>query len=380
MRGKVLSYIIFLRRKSMNLKKGKISEQELVEKYGSDAQKKSYEIQGRLISKNKATLLKKLSRYCTIKDLGQREYRITKVYDYPLPANWTKMNKSLYQYIIPLILYSLINGHDKNNKINITVGKWAREIKMVNPNYNLIKYNPEDSSKETQIALQTINEFYDKADYMINWYITNALDYLKSAGLIIWREANRVNVEVSDGVTNIDQDGNIKVNIKTENHQASEDEMEYYAECINIADKECGIENAKERYYSHKSQQFNEVLKRELYKRKIKNIYKTYEAYYINLDKCNGLLNHFEKNDYSTLISKLNRDFSQMIMENADKRFESNARKYLYTDKNEYKSDFSSLCDITINNNAKYLGSKIAMKKKEDEYNVQVTHTTCVKD
>lgn len=358
----------------MELKKGKITEAELVAQYGSDTQKKSYAANGKLLTKNKHTLLSKLSRYCTIKDLGQREYRITQVYDYPLPSNWAKMNKSLYQYIIPLILNSLINGHDQNNKINITVGKWAREINMVNRNYNLIKYNPNDGSAETKIALDTINEFYDKADYMINWYITNALDYLKSAGLIIWRESNRVSVEVSDESAIIDQDGNVRVNINIDNHQASEDEMEYYAECIDVADKECGIENAKERYYSHKSKKFNEILKRELYKRKIKSIYKTYEAYYINLDKCKGLLNHFGKVNYQTLINKFNRDFSQMIIENADKRFENNAKKYLYTDKNEYRSDFSSLCDITINNKTDYLGGKISEKQKDDEYSLQITH------
>lgn len=359
----------------MELKKGKITEAELVAQYGSDTQKKSYAANGKLLTKNKRTLLTKLSRYCTIKDLGQREYRITQVYDYPLPSNWAKMNKSLYQYIIPLILNSLINGHDQNNKINITVGKWAREINMVNRNYNLIKYNPNDGSAETKIALDTINEFYDKADYMINWYITNALDYLKSAGLIIWRESNRVSVEVSDESATIDQNGNVRVNINIDNHQASEDEMEYYAECIDVADKECDIENAKERYYSHKSKKFNEILKQELYKRKIKSIYKTYEAYYINLDKCKGLLNHFGKVNYQTLINKFNRDFSQMIIENADKRFENNAKKYLYRDKSEYKSCFSSLCDITINNKADYLGGKISEKQKDDEYSLQITHT-----
>lgn len=364
----------------MELKNGKITEKELVTKYGSAAQKESYNSYGKLISKNKRTLLSKLSRYCTVKDLGNHEYKITKIYDYPLPANWNKMNKSLYQYIIPLVLNCLVNGHDKNNKIDITVGKWAREIKMVNRNYNLIKYNTAEGSCETDIALNTINEFYDKADSMINWYITNALDYLKAAGLIIWREVNRVSVEVSDEMVVIDQDGTVKVNINLENHQATEEEMEYYAECIDIADRECGIECSKERYYSGKAKKFNEILKRELYRRKIKSIYKTYEAYYINLDKCNGLLNHFGKINYQTLINKFNKEFSQMIIENADKRFENNAKKYLYTNKSEYKSCFSSLCDITINNKAQYLGGKISEKKKDDNYNLQITHATRVKE
>ena len=224
-----------------HIKKGKITEKKLVELYGSDSQKKSYEDNGRFVSNYKKTLLTKMSRYCNIEELGNRMYKITKVYDYPLPANFNKMNKSLYQYIVPLLLTNLINGHDENNKIDITVGKWAREINMVNRNYNLVKYNREDASKETQYSINTINEFYDKADDMIEWYITNALDYLKSAGLVIWREVYRVKEEISSGENTIDENGNVHVDISIDNHQASEDEMTYYSKCVSIADKAAKI-------------------------------------------------------------------------------------------------------------------------------------------
>ena len=233
------------------IKKGKLSELKLVELYGTDTHKKSYLENGHFVGANKKPLLNKVSRYCNIEDLGNRTYRITNVYKYPLPANFNKMNQSLYQYIVPLLLTNLINGHDEHNKIDITVGKWAREINMVNRNYNLVKYNREDASRETQYSINTINEFYDKADDMIDWYITNALDYLKSAGLIIWREVHRVNEEVSSGENIIDENGNINVDISIDSHQASEEEMEYYSQCIAIADKVAQIENASERYYSN---------------------------------------------------------------------------------------------------------------------------------
>ena len=356
------------------IKKGKLTEKELVMMYGSDAQKKSYEENGCFRGTYKNALLKKVSRYCDIKDLGNRTYKISKVYDYPLPANFNKMNKSLYKYIVPLILNSLINGHDKNNSIEITVGKWAREINMVNHNYNLVKYNREDTSKETQIRLDTINEFYDKADHMINYYISNALDYLKSAGLIIWREVNRVNIEESDEKSVIDQNGNIEVNINITSHQATKEEMEYYSQCVAIADKEANIENAGERYYSQKSTHFKDVLKRELYKRKIKCIYSTYEAYYVHLDKCQALLSQFGNINSKKLMNNFNKEFSNMIIQNAGERFEKNASKYLYNDKHEYQLEFGSICEITIDNKTEYLGGRIREKDNYDDYNLQITH------
>lgn len=356
------------------IKKGRISEKKLVELYGSDAQKKSYKENGRFVSNYKKTLLTKLSRYCDIEDLGNRKYKIINVYDYPLPANFNKMTKSLYQYIVPLLLTNLINGHDENNKIDITVGKWAREINMVNKNYNLVKYNKEDTSKETQCSLDTINEFYDKADDMIEWYITNALDYLKSAGLIIWREVYRVSEEISSGETVIDEHGNIHVDISIESHQASEDEMNYYSHCVSIADKAAKIENAGERYYSKKAKLFGEVLKRELYKKKIKCVFKTYEAYYVNLDKCNFVLAQFGKFQADNLIGEFNKEFTNMLIENAGKRFDKHPHKYItYSEKDDYTLCFQNLCEITIDKNTEYLGNRIKEKTIDDDYTLKIT-------
>lgn len=358
----------------LNIKKGKITEKKLVDLYGSDAQKKSYKEYGRFIGNYKKTLLTKMSRYCNIEDLGGRTYRIKKVYDYPLPSNFNKMTKSLYQYIVPLLLTNLINGHDENNKIDITVGKWAREINMVNKNYNLVKYNREDTSKETQCSLDTINEFYDKADDMIEWYITNALDYLKSAGLVIWREVYRVNEEISSGKNIIDENGNIHVDISIDSHQASEDEMNYYSHCVSIADKAAKIENAGERYYSKKSKLFGEVLKKELYKKKIKCVFKTYEAYYVDLDKCNFILKQFGKFKMNNLISEFNKEFTDLLVGNAEKRFDKNPDKYFsYAEKDDYSLCFQNLCEITIDKNTEYLGNRIREKTINDDYTLKIT-------
>ena len=354
-----------------SIKTGFITEAKLVELYGSPAQKKSYKEKGHFVSSYKSNLLKKVSKYCKIEETNEKKdgtnlYNITQVYNVPLPSNFDKMNKSLYQYIVPLILNSLINGHDKNNSIEITVGKWAREINMVNQNYNLVKFNREDTSTETQIQLDTINEFYDKADHAINYYISNALDYLKSAGLIIWREVNR-----------IDHDGKVSLNINLTTHQASKEEMDYYSQCIAIADKEAKIDSAGERYYSKKAPIFQNALKRELYKRKIKFVYSTYEAYYVHLDRCQALLDHFEGFNAKKFLDKFNQEFSDMLIENAGNRFDKNTKatlRSLYKNRGEYELAFGSLCDITINNETEYLGKRIQKKTNDDNYTLQITH------
>ena len=355
----------------MVVKQGKIKEIDLVNKYASPAVKESYIKNGKLLTKNKRTLLEKMSRYCKIVDLGKREYEITEVYPYILPANFKKMNTSLYQYIVPLLLEKIINGHDQNRKIDITLGKWAREINMVNQNYNLCKYNKEETSRAIKYELDTINEFYNKSDDMIEYYIMNALDYLKSAGLIIWRDVYKITSEVSDEMVEIDSNGVVHANIKLETREASKEDMDFYAACIKVADEDANITNASERYYSKKSQRFNEALKNELYKRKIKLVYKSYEAYYIDLDKCSFVLNQFPHQ--SNIIKKFNDAFTEMIIGNAQKRFDKSPRKYtIYESKDDYSLCFKGLCEMTINNETEYLGKRINKRKVEDGYTLQI--------
>lgn len=362
-----------------NIKTGKYTEKELVELFGSDSQKKSYEENRRFVSKYKTSMFKKINKYCNVKELekenGRYTYEITEVYKYPLPASLPKMQKSLYKYICPLILNYLIdNEYNEDRKIDITIGKWSREINMVNRNYNLIKYNKEDTAKETQYPIDLIYEFIDKTDDMLDHYITTALDYLKSAGLIIWREVYRINVEVSDtdSIT-IDENGKVSLPLHIESHQASKEEMQYYSKCIGIADKAANINNATERYYSKKSNKFNEVLKKELYKRKIKCVYKTYEAYYVNLEKCEFILNQFSQTERKKLIKEFNEEFTNMILENASKRFNKFPGKYLYCNgEDDYMLRQEGMCEMTIANETEYLGNRIRRSELNDKYNLQI--------
>ena len=66
------------------IKTGKITEKQLVELFGSEAQKKSYEVYGRFVSKYKTSIFKKINKYCKIKELDKDE----KIgYDLLIPFN-----------------------------------------------------------------------------------------------------------------------------------------------------------------------------------------------------------------------------------------------------------------------------------------------------
>ena len=179
------------------IKNGIFSELQLVNLYGTDKQKKSYCTNGRFIGGYKKEFLKKLSLYCDITDLGKRTYEI-KLREEELPFNIKKMNSSLYQYLVPLVLQYLLEGYSKNNILKTTFVKWAVNLKVINPNYNLVRYNLREASHLFSCEVDLLLDFFIRSDKIINYYFKKALDYLNDSGYIAITEKEKVLKEEID--------------------------------------------------------------------------------------------------------------------------------------------------------------------------------------
>lgn len=370
-----------------DLKIGIIKESKLVDLFGTDAQKKNFFEKGKIIGKYKIALFKQVNKYCDIQKINKRNskenlYKITKVYNEPLPMNYDKMQKSLYKYTIPLILNTLLcNQCDSNHAIGISINQWSKKIGMINHNYNRLKYNVKCKKSNNDIGrkipIDVINEFYNKTDNMISHYLTNSLDYLKTAEIITWKEVYKVVIEEPDEISTIDDNKNVVININLHTRSATKEDTDFLFQCIAIADQKVQIKNPSERYYSKKAQQFQTILEKELYRKRIKRIYYTYEAAYTDSNKCNELLSHFDNANSSQIIKEFNKTFSDMIVKNAGDRFDKDPTKYLKVAKSqtEYQSYFETLCETTVDYSAKCLGKKNREQDNDDDYNLIITHT-----
>lgn len=332
-----------------NLKGRVVSEKRLIEIFGTPTIMNNYKKNGHFIHNDKYRLMDKVKRFCKVVEKDNKQYYISDFYDNPRPSNFDKMNKDLYQYICPLILDALVNGKeaDEKRKCTLTVGLWAREIQMVNYNYDIIKNaGIKKIEKEFDICCNTYYDFYNRCDEAIDYYIIQALKYLHSAGLIIWRDV----YFIQPVTPTIEKDGDVYEKIeKPKVRQATEDDMKFYAKCIEIADEKANITNAKERYYSTKASHFRDVLIKELNKGGILYIFKSYEAYYVNRDRCKTVLNMFDVND--NILDNFNAAFIDKLSTNADTR--KSQPKFQSND--NYIDEFLSLCDMTINNKTENL-------------------------
>ena len=76
----------------------------------------------------------------------------------------------------------------------------------------------------------------------------------------------------------------------------------------------------------------------------------------------------------NNLISEFNKEFTDLLVGNAEKRFDKNTDKYFsYAEKDDYSLCFQNLCEITIDKNTEYLGNRIREKTINDDYTLKIT-------
>lgn len=88
-----------------------LTEQEFVERFGTEKQKEYYAEYGTLQHSYKQKLIKRAEKYCVVKQLKNGKYSLTKQKQVPLNPDYIKSATGLYQYTCPLILDYILNSN-----------------------------------------------------------------------------------------------------------------------------------------------------------------------------------------------------------------------------------------------------------------------------
>jgi hypothetical protein len=335
-----------------------ISERTLIEMFATEKQKNKYSEKGYFTGTQKQNILYKAGAMCKIEDLGSRQYRIDKVYKYPVPKNFSKMNSGMHKYLIPLILIKLIGRkiydeiYDKEN-MTFTLMKWYRMVDMINDNYIAMKNNITYSSERFGIDENIMYDFFNTTDDSLIYYFKKSLQYLKEADLFNYQEINWICIR---GAESKEEGGIAKLNIKNIHRRATQEEMETIRKCEQKASKDAGITIESEKFFSEKSKKYLSIYNEELKKSNILFCYKAYEIYSTDKDieRCYNLLKNFEveTQQEQELMIKVNEMFQNNIMINANDRINKrNENSNYILGKPEIKrllGKYSSLVGMTI--------------------------------
>lgn len=345
----------------LSVKKGVITESKLVDLFATGKVKQKYQSSNNMFtSSNKASVLKQASRYCEILDLGNRKYRIAKVYKYPVPKNFSQMNSGLHQYLTPLILINLVaSGIYQVKNLTFTTNKWYRMVDMINANYAKVKLNFDYASEKLNVGKNVLYDFYNATDDALMYYFKKSLEHLKAANLFNFQEINWVYVRSVDVKHN--EYGKQCINIRPEHRRATAVEMVYIRKCEELARKHAGIlpDDESAKYYGPKSKKFLTKLKELLLEQNILFCYKAYEIYSTDFDiqRCHQLLESFEINEKSELIELTNGIFQKNLRANAKLRIANNPEKrgligrdglISQEDAEKFLKDFSAIINLTL--------------------------------
>lgn len=348
-------------KKPIKFRRGLVSEDKLVSMLCTEKQYLDYCKKGRFTSgTTKNTFLTKISQYCEYEyDKENKMFQITNIFDCPKSSSLVKMQAGIYRYMAPIILHAMIYKCDKNNKITIPTSGFARMIYMINENYNVVKYNQSETSTDLEMEINTISDFLQRTDGAISYYISQCLKYLQSDNYII-SNRNHIICTISEEFTS--SDSNITKRIVEDVHVASDEEMDMYRDCHDIASKRAKIKKLNECYFGKKSLLYQKVLKQEFKRKNIKYVCNGYDLYCVNKNRAKILLSEFEERSMEENALLLSMEFKNMLITNAEKRVSELDEEDLF-----YCPAFEKLSDITIIKGVEDIKPKLTSLKSAEE-------------
>jgi len=137
-----------------------------------------------------------------------------------------------------------------------------------------------------------------------------------------------------------------------------------------------------QRYFGAKSTIYKEVLKNELSKRNIKYTYDAYAVFMVDEKRCIDFLTMFGISDFDCLEHEFTNFLKDLVMKNCDKRLDGKFERFIEEYHDDVKSiielqmkhkkeqnDYDILSEMTILNDAEYIGSEI--RKYRDDSNAE---------
>ena len=345
----------------IKLRKGTYLEQTLVKKLCTEKQYSNYCNKNTFNGgKDKSGFLDKLSQYCDYEyDPEEKKYTILSVHDIPKTIYESRLHKGIYQFLAPLILHEIVNNHDHNNKATVTALDLALKIKMINPNYNHLKFDQEAASTDMEIPIYILAEYFNKADNRIDDYMRRCIKYLLSFNCIIGNEVHII--ETSERQTVLDGD-TVLITKRKNRHRADDEEMKLYSRLVDRASKFAGIHTHQEKWYGKKAKKYQKKLDELLQQHGIEYVCRGFELWYVDMKKCKKLLDEFSDISLNERTFALGEVFKVLMDENSKKQA---AQRGL---DNTYIEHFQNLSSITVLKDAENVRPKLKSAKTNQEH------------
>lgn len=343
----------------INLIIGNINNEQLVNYFGSNKNIETYNRIKKISTGTKKSLLNKAKLKCDIEDLGGGVYNIKEIYKKEIPKSlFILQEDEVYSTIAPIIIDKLIESKNNNeNVLNISLISYYGLMRILNKeNYNNIRYNKSEVSKNFDLDLKNMEHFYKIANEKLRYYLEECLDLLKKSNMIFWQKVRAVKVRNVELFNTYEK---VKTSITSEYRRATQEEIRFIEDCKTEVCAEFGIGNRNLipfNFYANKK--YHELLIKE----NIIYDYSLYEVYYTDINNSidfMSLFRNFKIMDYS-------KKFSNFIISNIKNSYEDRNKN---TDLIKMELDYLFLSNKTLKYESEVLDINTMKVQTYGEYN-----------
>lgn len=313
-----------------------------MDKICSDAQRRSYHKKEKFASgKHQSMFLDALARYCDYEyDPAHKRYTVLDVYKIPKTLYDSKIHKGIYQYLAPLILYEVLYGDShRDRQAVITSADLARTVKLINGNYNNLKFNQAAAHRDMDLNLNILSEYFNKADNRIDEYVRRCIGYLAAMNCVIYNETHMIGIMPKTAEI---ENGHIIV-APGEIRKATDEEMTLYSRLVEKASRRAKINSDSEKWYGKKSVRYNHELIRLLRENGILFVCRAFTLWRVDEEQCKNILQSFNDKPLDQRRQEIGAVFKLIMDSNAEKRLEKNQALG-----ENYIEQFKRLSDITL--------------------------------
>lgn len=328
-----------------------INNAELVEMFGNQKNKESYNRTKKVDSRTKQTLLKRAKMvYWDVKDLGRGKYQIGEKREIEKKKEFDQIDKTINKYLAPLIVNQLIEyrHNDKITSLDISLVPYFEILNAISKNFNKVRHNKKAycNIEDNDVAYDILTEFVDKIKSKIRSNLEYSLNKLQSSGILKWQKVEHI-VKKQSHWEYDERLEKMKLILSEINLRATKEETALHEKIDEEIRERLEIQNKKQAYYGKKSKEYNNLKRKEYAKYGWCYFYNAYEVYLVDSRLAEAYIKNISIFDKESYSKKYKNNLISDIMFNIYKKIED-IEDNQSEDFKKLES-FNKMCDELIN-------------------------------
>lgn len=290
-----------------------------------------------------------------------------------------KMNKNIYQYIIPIFLGKILQaskGSADTPIVHATKHSLYTMVECANRNYIAYASNLGTKkllSKLLNIPHDTVARYFSKFEFLCSHAMKSMLRYLESCDCLCSQKVYKGSVNNVSFAKN-SKTGNKQIFVRMDMRETlTKDEADAYHQLLSRLDKEFHIKDDRERWFGKNTSAYKQKLYKSLRTdglcdKRYKYVYQITEIVVTDVALCMRILKHLyhiddvKNYDFTSLYEKLDQFIYDRMMPE-------------HPSSDEERAAITLLNETLVKHDAELLQSKYIKPNNEEKYDIFVNST-----